>query len=305
VGGRYQLYRGLFNSLCGIFIAVVVLRGCQSSFSSLARTGQQQSPPPPIAGYQVRFCDDPKVYDYTNRNPDHITITLHDNCFDDRIKFPKAWSTSWVQKSRNVGDWAAVWCDGHPVPSEARPYYEDMGNALQSCSTGSQLTDMFFEGIGTITFRRTSTNSGFAAQADDSDSRPANYRLTPNDPREGNPTGYTVAIQQCYREGEKIKCWGKVTNTTDASVHLLFYGGTAVDDEGNSFQIAPQYDEAANVFMSDTDKKLIPNVPLKFYITVPDGHMRAKTVTLAFRAVWEADHGQRPDDLTFERIPLQ
>ena len=168
---RYGLLKGLFMTLCVVLMIGAAFRGCWYQAPSAAR---QQ-----IAGYEQRFCEDTPLTDHSASNPEEITIQLRDGCFGNHTKLPRAWNTWFVQKSRQVGDWAAVWCEGNALPSPPHPYTEDMGTSFTQCRDQH---DFFLEGNGTITFRRTSVNPESAAQANGAAS--ANRSTPPQDETE-------------------------------------------------------------------------------------------------------------------------
>ena len=212
-------------TLCVVLIIGAVYRGCS-----------YKTPPavtPQVAGYEQRFCEDTPLTDHSASNPEEVTIRLRDGCFGNHTKLPRAWNTWLAQKSRQAGDWAAVWCEGSALPSPPYPYTESMGTSFNQCRDQHEF---FLEGKGTITFRRTSVNPEYAAQANGAGSanrstppqdereagnEPAKqYKLTPIGPEGGTPADYTFTIEQCYRSGEKIECWGKAANKTDALTTL-------------------------------------------------------------------------------------
>src|SRR5712692_330746 len=263
---RYGIQRGLFNSFC-VFIIIAALY--QSCTPFRTRTTTTRLP----VTYQRRFCDENPLNDYSNRNPDHITVTLSDQCFANHIKLPLAWDSFFAQKSQNPDDWASVWCTGHTLPSEPRMYYQDMANIFQGCRESTEQSDDFYlEGKGTITFRRTSTRPQYAAKAQENEVE-ATYKVTPINPSSGDPAGYSLTIKQCYRSGEKILCWGIATNKTDAPTTLDFRESHAVDDEGNS--IVNGYGSGfmfpgSSISYNGGSEHLLPNVPTKFTVTIND-----------------------------------
>jgi hypothetical protein len=321
IRSRYQLHRGLFNTACGILFIVAVYRGYLAPRERAALSPAAQIP----SGYQVRFCDDNPLHDYSNRNPDHITITLHEGCFGNHTKFPRAWRNSFEQKSQGVGDWAAIWCAGHQFPSEPRPYYEDMGGAFQGCFSGQQFGELYFEGRGTITFRRTEENPEYAALARQDQSQPVgtvgnpaaaeapvatatakSYRLTPMEPLGGNPSDYTFTLKQCYRELNAIKCWALITNTTDAPRQTNLHDSKAFDDEGNTIKIGTfvggiRFSGTGDSY--EIQEKLLQGVPTRVEVIIGDPHQNVKTITLELRV-----HGGEPyrmDTLVFKDVPVQ
>jgi hypothetical protein len=304
---RYGLLSGLFMTLCVVLIIGAVYRGCSS-----------QAPPSAqlqIAGYDQRFCEDTSLTDHSASNPEEITVQLRDGCFGNHTKLPRAWNTWFVQKSRHPDDWAAVWCEGSALPSPPYPYTEGMGTSFNQCR---DQREFFLEGRGTITFRRTSVNPESAAQANgaasasrspsgqevrDAEGESAKkYTITPMSPEGGNPPDYTFLLKQCYRASEKITCWGLITLTSDAPRHTTFYDSRAIDDEGNSISIGT-FGGNFTFEGSGDQQKLLPGVPAKFVITVPDPHQNVKSITLDLNV-----HGgeeNRSDQLIFKDVPVQ
>jgi hypothetical protein len=294
-------------ALCVVLIIGAAYRGC-SYKTPLPAT-------PQVAGYEQRFCEDATVADYSAGNPEQVTIQLHDGCFGNHTKLPRAWNTWFVQKSRHPDDWAAVWCEGNALPGPPHPYTDEMGTSFTQCRDQH---DFFLEGKGTITFRRTSVNPESAAQANGAASgnrstppqdetgaggEPAKqYKLTPMNPEGGNPPDYTFLLKQCYRASQKITCWGLITLTSDAPRHTTFYDSRAIDDEGNSISIGT-FGGNFTFEGSGDQQKLLPGVPAKFVITVHDPHQNVKAITLDLNV-----HGgdeNRSDELIFKDVPVQ
>jgi hypothetical protein len=304
---RYGLLSGLFMTLCVVLIIGAVYRGCS-----------YKTPPPAtpqVAGYEQRFCEDTPLTDHSASNPEQVTIQLRDGCFGNHTKLPRAWNTWLAQKSRQAGDWAAVWCEGSALPSPPYPYTESMGTSFNQCR---DQREFFLEGRGSITFRRTSVNPEFAAQANgaasashsssehearDTEGEAAKkYTITPMSPEGGDPPDYTFRLKQCYRASEKITCWGLITLTTDAPRHTTFYDSRAIDDEGNSIFIGT-FGGGFTFEGSGEQQKLLPGVPAKFVITVQDPHQNVKSITLDLHV-----HGgdeNRSDELIFKDVPVQ
>ena len=318
---QYSIYRGLFNTLCiGIIIG--------ASYQACAPHRPAQAIVP--TNYQQRFCDDASLTDYSDRNPDQITVTLREGCFGDHTKLPRAWSTYFIQKSRNQGDWAAVWCAGHSNPGEPRPYYEDMGTTFQGCHEPNHGTwEFFLQGRGTITFVRTGMNPEYAAQSQQPALQPKaesgpetaaqaqqvarpqqsgaqhtesvsakQYKLTPISPEGGDLPDYVMLVKQCYRADQLIKCWGTITNTTDARTSINAYDSRAFDDEGNSISV---YTFGGGFTFSGGVLYLPPSVPLKFDVTITDPHLNVKTIDLDLNVAWDGRHNSR----VFKNIPVQ
>jgi len=293
------MQRGFFTSLCVVLVIIAAFRACgHTSQSTKAVT-------PPPTNYEQRFCDTGELHDYSNKNPEHITVTLGQGCFGDHTKLPLAWDQYFIQKSQQSGDWAAVWCEGHPLPGEPRPYYEDMGTTFANCREQHAKSDEFFlQGKGTITFRRTSVHPEFVAKAQEEETQ-ASYKLTPTGPTSGDPHGYSFTIEQCYRSGEKIECWGKAVNKTDAPTTLGLNDSNAVDDEGNSISVGLF---GGGFMFPNTNvpngwgAHLLPDVPTKFTVTIPDPHQNVKAINLELRVQWGPGG---VDTLIYKDIPVQ
>jgi hypothetical protein len=184
-------------------------------------------------------------------------------------------------------------------------YYQEMWN-LQGCKDNTeQSADFYLEGKGTITFQRTGIRREYAAKAAEIEAE-ATYQLTPTNPLGGNPEDYTLTIKQCYRSGEKIKCWGMATNRTDAPTTLEFRDSHAVDDEGNS--IVNGYGSgfmfpSANTLYGGSEH-LLPNVPTKFTVTIDDPHQNVKRINIEVRTTWRTTES-RDDHLVYKDVLVQ
>ena len=100
-----------------------------------------------------RPCDDEldqKIADHTNdKDTPRIKFTLQEGCYAGDYKLPNAnWSGSEEVKSRNLGDWASVWCQGRPNPSRIYYWYEDFHDEFLSCRVFA------LQGKGWIAFKR-------------------------------------------------------------------------------------------------------------------------------------------------------
>jgi hypothetical protein len=114
-------------------------------------------------------------------------------------------------------------------------------------------------------------------------SAPRGYRITPITPSNGDRDDYTFVLKECHRSGDLIKCWGLITNTTDAPRETSLNDSTAVDDEGNSIFIGTfgggfMFPGANSPY--GTQQKLLPGVPTKFIVTVDDPHRNVKAINL-------------------------
>jgi hypothetical protein len=189
---RYGVYRGLFMIFCVLFIGVGIFRSCSNVIH----------PPQPQAivaeGFDQRFCEEPefdKTYDYNKgKMPEKITITLHTGCYANHYIMPARWESFWIQKSRNVGDWASVWCEGRPTPGPVRPYTTDMGGSMVNCGPPGQGATFAIQGRGTITFRGTQIKPGPPGSKDpetDAASTPT-YKLIQMLPTSGVNDHYTL-----------------------------------------------------------------------------------------------------------------
>jgi hypothetical protein len=126
--------------------------------------------------------------------------------------------------------------------------------------------------------------------------------LTPTNPTsDTSGLGYTLVLEQCYRAGESIRCWGLMTNTTDAAERPRLWEATAFDDEGNSVNVP----YGGLSFSNGADEqRILPSVPTKVFIRIDDPHVSAKTLALDLHLQWQ-DEGARNEHLVFKGIPVQ
>ena len=112
---RYQIQRGLFNTLCGLLICIALYRSCVPSSHVPAASALPTN-------YRLARCAlrDTKVYDFHSKNPEQITANLREGGYCDRYILPLAWAFYFIQKSQAPGDYASVWCNGHPSPGPIR-----------------------------------------------------------------------------------------------------------------------------------------------------------------------------------------
>lgn len=112
---------------------------------------------------------------------------------------------------------------------------------------------------------------------------------------------YALTFEHCSHEGEVIECWGLATNKTDEPVFLVFHDCQIVDDEGNSFYVHPSAllgklgfpDGAAGA-------KLIPQVPVRFHVTVPDAHSKVNQLNFILNTLF---HDNR-NEVVFKDVPV-
>jgi hypothetical protein len=107
-----------------------------------------------------------------------------------------------------------------------------------------------------------------------------------------------MVVQQCLRSGDLIKCWGTITNTTDARGRAEPQDSRVFDNQGNSMEA---YTFGGGFTFSGNTTSLPPNIPLKFYVAFSDPHLSVKTVTLELRVSWN----YRSTTRTFRSVPVQ
>jgi hypothetical protein len=307
---RYAIVRNTIISVCMLLMGVAVFRSCEKTIGPMLNrqtANNGQAPPPAPAGYVQRFCTDIETRDYSDKNPDSIGVQPKDGCFGIRVKIPAAWANYFVQKSQDKTDWISIWCNGHPLPSQPFPYYQNIPSMTSCRDANEKGADFYIEGRGTISFRRTQTAADYHPTVD-IEKLEASHKLTPIEPKAGQPEAYLITIQQCYRSEEAVRCWGNAVNKTDAPVALLLRDSTAVDDIGHSFTLPiigilrppGLWWESSR----DFKEKLLPSLRYKFNIVVPDAHEKATTLTLDFNVLLNGENPRR-DELVFQEVPIQ
>jgi hypothetical protein len=134
----------------------------------------------------------------------------------------------------------------------------------------------------------------------------SDYQLTPATPSNMTPDDYTFILKECHRIGDLIKCWGLMTNTTDAPRYTSLDDSSAVDDEGNTIFIGTfgagfMFPGSGSFY--GTQEKLLPGVPTKFMVTLDDPHRNVRTINLALRVSGGEPH--RYDTLILKGVPVQ
>jgi hypothetical protein len=113
-------------------------------------------------------------------------------------------------------------------------------------------------------------------------------------------------LKECHRSADLIRCWGLITNTTDAPRLTVLDDSTAVDDEGNSIAIwtigGGFMFPGANSFYGGQEK-LLPGVPTKFTINVNDPHRNVHGINFALRT--SGGQPYRYDTLILKDVPVQ
>jgi hypothetical protein len=112
--------------------------------------------------YKREFCDSYVVHDLKaadHKLPVHIHLT--EGCYGDEWKFPVGVKEYFIQKSTHTGDYATLWCNGHPNPTPiVDAYTAGMGGEISAgCSDfGDPSMDFRAQGQGEITFYPTVYN---------------------------------------------------------------------------------------------------------------------------------------------------
>ena len=132
------------------------------------------------------------------------------------------------------------------------------------------------------------------------------YRLTEMAPLGDDHPDYSMVLKQCYREGEHIKCWGLMTNTTDAPRYTVLNDSKVVDDEGNTIFVGTfgggfTFPGSGSIY--GITEKLIQGVPTKFIVTIDDPHTNVKSINLDLRVNGGSPY--RYDTLIFKDVPVQ
>lgn len=135
---------------------------------------------------------------------------------------------------------------------------------------------------------------------------PKSYRITAITPSNGDPDDYTFVLKECHRSGDLIRCWGLITNTTDAPRSTDLHDSMAVDDEGNSIFIGTfgggfMFPGANSPY--GTQQKLLPGVPTKFVVTIGDPHRNVKSINLNLKV--NGGQPYRYDSLILKDVPVQ
>ena len=125
----------------------------------VGRANNSQSIPD---GYNRTICAADESMNLSDRDMDRIPIKLASGGFHGLITLPLDWGGFTVVLSTDKGDWASVWCNGHPEPGPIRFGYqrdEDLGGSTQNCydpaSTDTRTDSFWVQGQGTLTLVRT------------------------------------------------------------------------------------------------------------------------------------------------------
>jgi len=259
----------------------------------------------PSGNFSRMICDNAYQTEmhYDNDNPPFIDFKLKEGCFSGFITMPKAWR-SWQGQmlDNDPTDWEALWASGVQEPYGPWSATQINSGKIQNVSMPEK--KMRLEGKGTVRFYPTVNDANTTPPAESE--RPANGSakrvagteaavpaapLPPQLPRHHIPPAkganpeYDIFIEQCVHNGERIDCWGLVTNKiADESVGLSLADSDAVDDMGNSSRSEIDYGPHPGPFMPQKD--LIPGRPTKFFIKVYDAHIGVKSLAFNITTRW-------------------
>lgn len=128
------------------------------------------------------------------------------------------------------------------------------------------------------------------------------YKISTILPTEGGSNDLSLMINECHHSGDSIICTGMITNNTDAPTQTGLYGCNATDDEGNTFSLGSvvgtfYFPGVGGQF------RLMPGVPTKVMVDVPDPHRNVKAINLQLYVDWDGN----PSHLSpvFKGIPVQ
>jgi len=308
--------QGLVSSLLtllAIVLTVIFLIGGRSrmggAFKSLGTHAANEGVPQAqlVGGYTPnRICESAwnGALDHRNDKVEYFDVKLSPGCWSQFVYLPKTWQ-NWYHEP--IGDtngwWVSLWYSGRTEGSG--PY--GPGN-ISTANFQNVPPILRLQGNGTIRFYSNVAPENAPAQNQPAAEEQAakSYQVTPTNPSSGSHEGYGFVIEECYRQGEQIKCEGKAINRTDATTRLTFYDSHAVDDEGNGIGI---WTSGAQLVFPGTDaiygnsQRLLPDVPTKFIMTIDDPHRNVKAINLELAIHWGEDN--RSDRLVFEGIPVQ
>lgn len=244
---------------------------------------------------------------YDKENPPYIDIRLKDGCFGGFVGLPAKWQTWQTQMlGSDPTDWVAYWAAG--VTQPVGPYSATQANS-KSITLSVPQGQLRLQGKGTLRFYRITgdmhstpapatpperAESGLPA-APPQPQKP----LHPAEPSLGASTEYSMVVEQCVRNGERIDCRGYVKNKMDEPMQLELKRGNSVDDMGNSVPFSAYNGSWA--FDSGNRQKLIPSVRMNFSIKIQNPHMKAKTLALDLTTDWRGSD----NELIFKDIPIE
>lgn len=307
---KYAGKRRLFVFLCVVLLIVAIAK---------IATQQNSHPAFTAANYQRRICDDVQTLDYSKKNIRQFTVTLKQGCFGPRVLIPGSWAQFDYDTSKNVGDYLGVWCSGEPNPRPIWPYFDQHNTQIfDHCfANGDRTTNFYVQGQGTLTFTGLVPQAG-AVIGDDPIAAPTEsrrlerpsddtapppvapaYKINPTTPISGASSTFPVLVDECHRDSDQIKCSARMTNTTDEPREMwVGYGGTATDDEGNSFKLRADFSGAG------ARLHLLPGVSAKLIFSIDDAHRNVRSISFLFN-FWPIDSNDDHTTLTFKDIPVQ
>ncbi len=130
------------------------------------------------------------------------------------------------------------------------------------------------------------------------------YKLNPISPTSSADPNYPTTIDECHRTGDNIRCSGRITNYTDAPTTIYLCDSTAVDDEGNSFFIGSFMGVDVHFAGFGDEERIMPNVPTKFIVIIPDPHRNVKAVNIQL-AINTCSAEPPIQTLIFTKVPVQ
>lgn len=252
--------------------------------------------------YTRMICDNAYQTDVRHeKDTPYIDIHLSQGCFSGFVALPDAW-TNWQEQFRgNDGsDWMAEWYEGWINPRG--PFSQAQVNAEQM--PGYQVTKKLvrFEGKGTLRIYRLTENPTAASSSSmapkDADIIPAKLI----EPTSGQDKDVLMELAGCAHDGNTIQCTGYLTNATDAPNDVSLRDSSAVDDEGNSFDVYV-FGGGLRYSQGDADERILPTVKTKFIATIADAHQNVKSVSL--RLSMSCSDPYRYVHPVFTNIPVQ
>jgi len=287
---RYDTWRFLFVLACVIVGAT----------ASIRMTTRLVAPPPKVAtlslNFQVRVCDNAwqNEIHHEDDDTDHVPVTLHEGCFSGYVNLPKTWKAWWVQPSGDqTGDWIAYWMPGNnPIgPYLPNQAYQIPGIPLQLRVQGHGKY-VFYSNV------KVSHPANSEPKEKSIQPRPASGLHSAISPTSGASAHYSLLLQECRRDGEKILCSLKATNNTDARTQLWLHPGEskAVDDEGNQASMT--------ITVSGNDNHLLPGVPLNYELQIADNHQNAKVLTILIKASFYIGP-EETEEIIYKDVPIQ
>lgn len=273
-------------SVLGIMLYFAMKDGASGNLGSVIPAG---------SAYTQNICDNAyeTEVNYQKQNPPYIDVKLADKCFSGFITLPAKWG-AWQSQflGSDPADWVAAWGAGVAIPDP--PQSQQQVNS-QTTRIHVPQNKLRLEGKGMLRFYRI-TGEGeptpLAVNGKPSTTEPTEGHLEgapvplgpppppkvyhPVLPTSGENAFYSMQIQECARNGERIDCWGFMKNNTNEPIEVHLARGEAVDDLGNSTAYSGYNSTWA--FDSGEFARLIPTRPTKFHILVRDSHPEVKTL---------------------------